>query len=440
MTFRHVAVVLALFGSALAAQNRMIVRTTPAAVDEVAKFQGLRVVGNLDGAAKQVYVMEAPDENSGALAIARLKLNPAVQNVEADARVTLPEAQLNQSTVAILDGAATAASHGNRLVAYSRQPAFTITALPQAQTMATGAGIVAVIDTGIDEKHPVLAGFVIPGYDFTRNSPGPASDIADLSQSTVAILDQSTVAILDQSTVAILDQSTVAILDQSTVAILDSAVVPKSFGHGTMVAGLIHLAAPTAKIMPLKAFSADGTAKLSDIVRAIYYAADAGAKVINMSFSMDSQSQELKNAINYANSKRTVMVSSVANAGSSAVVYPAASNKVLGVASTTNYDARSTFSNYGDDVSLAAPGEALITTFPFNRYAVVWGTSFSTGLVSGTTALIAQVNGRVNQAQAAAALSNAVPLPGQGLGWGRLNASWALTYVRGTDDRENEQE
>ena len=62
--------------------------------------------------------------------------------------------------------------------------------------------------------------------------------------------------------------------------------MPVAFGHGTMVAGLIHLVAPTARIMPLKAFRADGTSTLADILRAIYFAADNGARVINMSFSL----------------------------------------------------------------------------------------------------------------------------------------------------------
>ena len=61
-----------------------------------------------------------------------------------------------------------------------------------------------------------------------------------------------------------LNQSTAAILEPSTAAILEGNPLPSHFGHGTMVAGLIHLFAPSAKIMPLKAFNADGTADVSD--------------------------------------------------------------------------------------------------------------------------------------------------------------------------------
>ena len=69
---------------------------------------------------------------------------------------------------------------------------------------------------------------------------------------------------------------------------MDVSRLPHAFGHGTMVAGLVHVVAPTASIMPLKAFSADGSSNLFDIERAIYYAVDHGAKVINMRFSMDA--------------------------------------------------------------------------------------------------------------------------------------------------------
>jgi len=151
------------------------------------------------------------------------------------------------------------------------------------QFFATGVGIVAVIDTGADPNHPVLKTSLVPGFDFTRNLPGIPSEFADLSQSTASILDQSTASILDQNTIIVLNQSTASILDQSTASILDRTQVPQVFGHGTMVAGIIHLVAPTAQIMPLKAFKADGTSNVFDILRAVYYAVDHGAKVINTS-------------------------------------------------------------------------------------------------------------------------------------------------------------
>src|SRR5207302_7710401 len=115
--------------------------------------------------------------------------------------------------------------------------------------------VVAVIDTGVDPSQPVLAGVLTDGYDFTRNRDG-GSEMADVNQSTVAAVDGAPPAWVNQSTVACVDQSTVAAVD-------DQAHV--AFGHGTMVAGVVHLVAPNARIMPLKAFGADGTGYTSDI-------------------------------------------------------------------------------------------------------------------------------------------------------------------------------
>jgi subtilisin family serine protease len=228
---------------------------------------------------------------------------------------------------------------------------------------------------------------LVPGYDFTRNIAGYASDLADINQSTAAILEQSTAAILESTKVVQLNQSTAAILEQSTAAILEGNPVPSHFGHGTMVAGLIHLVAPTAQIMSLKAFNADGSADEADIIRAIYYAADNGAKVINMSFELPGISDAMLKALNYAARKGVICVASAGNDAQSALVYPAAYGNVIGVGSVDQQNQLSSFSNFGPDiVTLVAPGEALITTYPGNHYAAAWGTSFSSALVAGGVA------------------------------------------------------
>ena len=224
--------------------------------------------------------------------------------------------------------------------------------------------------------------------------------------------------------------STASILDQSTASILDTRQVPQEFGHGTMVAGIIHLVAPTALIMPLKAFKADGTSNLFDILRAIYYAVDHGAKVINMSFSTEQGSAAMGRAMNYAGSRGVICVSSVGNKGARLRVYPAAFDYVFGVGSTSNLDTRSTFSDFGDDVQLAAPGEGIITTYPGGHYAAAWGTSFSAAFVSGGAALLLQINMRTNPDTAVDALGNAKGLPARlGLGDGRIDLYQALSSM-----------
>src|SRR5207245_7433104 len=119
-----------------------------------------------------------------------------------------------------------------------------------------------------------------------------------------------------------------------------------------------------------------------------------GAKVLNMSFSYTNSSQELANAIKYANSNGVVSVASAGNDGKQVKVYPGALPSVVDVASTSNQNIQSVFTNYGaPPVWLAAPGEGVVTTYPWGTYAAGWGTSFSTPFVVGTAARVLGSNG-----------------------------------------------
>ena len=272
-----------------------------------------------------------------------------------------------------------------------------------------GAGVtVAVIDTAVDTAHPVLAGKLMPAVDCVGSSTQttPCSGLvntiwtdptvtATLDQSTVIILDQSTVIILDQSTVIILDQSTVIILDSNSATALQGKQLPGDFGHGTMVASLISAAAPNATIMPIRAFQADGSANLTDVVAAVYYAVNNGAKVINMSFDLDTSDPTLADAITAATQAGVICIASTANVSSNAAVYPAAYNSatqsVIGVGSVDSLTGmfRSSFSGYGSpSVDVYAPGESLIAAYPGNHFAVASGTSFATALASGVAAVV----------------------------------------------------
>ncbi len=351
------------------------------------------------------------------------QLSPSENDGGSRAAVTL------ESLVDLLSGAAPVNYFGAQVRAgYVTQRGTQMIELPGAQaTFGKGAGTVAIIDTGIDTGHPALAGSLVQGYDFTRNRPDTVSELTDLDQSTVVILDQSRLINLASKLFPVqLSQSTVVILDQSTVVILDPYNLPKAFGHGTMVAGLVHLVAPSAKIMPLKAFSADGSANLSDIIRAIRYAADNGANVISMSFDMAVNSPDLQAAVTYAASKGAILVAAAGNEGNSQYVYPAALYGVIGVGSVNYSDKRSPFSNYGRTARTSAPGEALITTYPGNNYAGVWGTSFSTGLVSGAVALMKQVKPHLHGSDISDYLESGVHID-QGMGDARLDLVMLLT-------------
>ena len=433
-----IGLALVLVAGPAAAQKRFILHAPAADVPGIAARNGLTVVRPLDSHNHDIFLVTAdavaPDQ-----LVERVKANEQeVVGLELDKDLIVPETsaglRLNQSTAAVLDalsvrGAVTFFG-ASVLSGYVNQPAATLIRVAEAQQLSTGAGTVAVIDTGVDPRHPALVSSLVLGYDFTRDLPGVASELADLTQSTAAVLDQSTAAVLDKNLVALVNQSTAAVLDQSTAAVLDTSKLPAAFGHGTMVAGLVHRVAPTAKIMPLKAFKGDGTSSLFNILRAIYFAVDNGAKVINMSFSLAESSEELMRAINFADSKKVISVASTGNNGREALVYPAAFRNVIGVASTSNLDIRSSFTNYGGAlVCVAAPGEGVITTYPGNNYAGAWGTSFSTPLVAGGAALFVQVDPQTNWDQAAGNFSRAAKI-GQDLGAGRLDLYQAVQKAK----------
>ncbi|HWC19120.1 MAG TPA: S8 family serine peptidase, partial [Terriglobales bacterium] len=346
---------------------------------------------------------------------------------------------LDQSTAGILDsvaGATVLNYFGTQVPSfYVDQTATSLIRLTDAQNQfsAFGSGTVAIIDTGVDPNHAALQPVLLPGFDFTRDQEG-ANELLDLDQSTAGILDQSTAGILDQTAVLTLNQSTAGILDQSTAGILDSSKLPRDFGHGTMVAGVVHLVAPQAHILPLKAFDGHGIGHIYDVVNAIFYAVDVGgANVINMSFDYGhAQSPMLKLALWYANMRGAICVAAAGNGDSSMAVFPAGYGMTFGVASTSTDpvpDLQSGFSNYGSWVDMAAPGEAIRTTYPGNHYAAAWGTSFSTPFVSGTVALLHQFADPLTKDSVAAALSKAAWI-NPNLGWGRLDVYRAVaTYA-----------
>ena len=405
--------VLACGALSAGAANYILQTASGADIQQITARYSLILVRSLADRSQTVFLVSAVQPVTPQLT-KQILSDPAVRLFESDADVDSPETKPTSPPITSLAALGTAITNRAPIQyfgamvrsSYVQQPAAALIRLPDVlASYASGGGIVAVIDTGVDPDHPALKGALVPGYDFTRNQPGYAPETADLSQSTVAILDQS------------------------TVAILDGSQLPADFGHGTMVAGLIHLVAPIARIMPLKAFHADGSAQLSDIVRAIYFAVDNQAAVINMSFSSPNPSATLTNALQYAWSHGVVCVASVGNDGREVIVYPAGVPHTIGVASTTPLDRRSVFSNYGNYVRISAPGEALITTYPGNNYAGVWGTSFSTALVSGAIALLTQVNPKHPPAALMEALEHGHHLQMDDMGDARLDLYATVLYA-----------
>lgn len=388
-----------------AQQPGLIVRDTLGVthLTVLCELAGCQVVENLGAPLNKVFLV-APTLLGGLDWLLNiLPLQLGIVSVEVDRLVNLlatPPLNLIPNQLADnlpVDYYGTVVSHG-----YLEQPASSIIRIGETQNgfHVSGSDIVAVIDTGVDPAHPALAPVLLPGHDFVHNRNG-ADETGDLDHSTVAVLDGGggTPEYVSPWTAAVVSPAGAAALNTSQYA---------AFGHGTMVAGIVHLVAPTATILPLKAFSSDGTGYASNIIRAVYFAIAQGSKVVSMSFSFSSSSSAMSDAIQYANSNGVICVAAAGNEGEDIRVYPASFNQVMGVASTSNSDTLSTFSNYGSQVEwVAAPGENIVSTYPFGTYASSSGTSFSTPFVSGTVALLANVNDSINQSSAANAIGHA---------------------------------
>jgi subtilisin family serine protease len=406
------------------AQARLVVRDSLGlqGLNLTCLLLGCQVKQSIGDPQGQLFVVVFPSILDPITALLRLNLQLGIVGVEIDQTVNTQAAYAGPAPSYLTDKTPTSYYGTTVWHGYVAQPANKLirTSSTQSTFNVTGSGVtVAVIDTGVDPTNPVLQNVLVYGYDFTRNANG-GSEKSDVS--TSPDLSQPQSAQVNQRTVAVLDQRTVAVLDSSPYS---------AFGHGTMTAGVVHLVAPQAKIMPLKSCKADGTGYNSDILRAIYYAVKNGAKVLNMSFDYPTYSPELANAIKYANGKGVVSVASAGNDGQKVSVYPAALPSVIDIASTSNSDIQSVFTNYGaPPVWIAAPGEGVMTTYPWGTYAAGWGTSFSAPFASGTAALMLGANGNCTSSKVAPGLAQAVSISNPQLGYGRLDTYRAVQACR----------
>ena len=240
-------------GLPLAAQTSYILTVSPNNAQGVIDRHGLTVTKELFDGVNCVMLVTSASANIPGVET-EVESDLLVGSFEPEQLTSLPELNgltqptLTQSSTSILDGLP-----GRTLVTffgstvpsnYTNQTATSIIRLADARTASklTGNGVVAIIDTGADPNHPALVGVLVPGYDFTRDTPG-FSELADLDPAVAAQLQQSSTSILDaqntlqlnSSAMAILNQSSTSILDQSSTSILDSTLA--EFGHGTMVAG-----------------------------------------------------------------------------------------------------------------------------------------------------------------------------------------------------------
>ena len=257
--------------------------------------------------------------------------------------------------------------------------------------------LVAVVDTGVDYTHPDLTGKVVLGYDFVNNDPDPMDDN----------------------------------------------------GHGTHVAGIVAAATNNGigvasvgfdtRVLAVKVLDANGSGFYSTVAQGITYAADNGARIINLSLRGTVSSSILQDAVNYAWSKGALVVAAAGNDGSNAPVYPAAYPHVLAVAATDWNDERWGLSNYGDYVDVAAPGVGIYSTDwagGVGPYASRSGTSMAAPHVAAVAALVLSVDPGLSNDELAALLTSTADDKGDP-GWdpyygaGRINAYAAVVAAQG---------
>ena len=267
---------------------------------------------------------------------------------------------------------------------------------PQGWDISTGSGnvVIAILDTGVDPTHPDLSEKLVPGYNFYDNNTN-TSDV---------------------------------------------------YGHGTAVAGSaaaisnnyngVAGVAWNSPIMPLRISDASGWATYSAMASAMTYAADRGAKVINISFAGTSSSSTLQNAVNYAWNKGAILFASAGNYSTNTPYYPAACNNAVSVSATTSSDSLASFSNYGNWIDISAPGVSIYTTLNGGGYGSKSGTSFSSPITAGLAALIFSANPLLTNAEVVEVLlENADDLGASGYdpyyGWGRINVYKTLLAAIG---------
>lgn len=305
---------------------------------------------------------------------------------------------------------------------YGSQYAIDQLGLGPAHLRSTGFGVVvAILDTGVEASHPLLADSTLPnGENFVTKLP--------------ATVDQGDGA------------------DNDGDGLVDEMV-----GHGTFVAGLVRLVAPDAKILPVTVLDSEGVGDAFRIGKGMYYAIDHGADVLNMSLGSTYRSAIIEDAAAEAQTKGVVVVGAAGNFNvEDPREYPACDGSSFGVAAVTRLDLKAPFSNFNDKLDFSAPGhsefvagsttvfdpaKSIISSVPGGGVGVWRGTSFANAFVSAGVALIRAQhpnwpNGQVPTNQIASAIedvlaTSAVPLNDLNpayedmLGYGRIDLAAA---------------
>ena len=266
--------------------------------------------------------------------------------------------------------------------------------------------------------------------------------------------DGVTVAVIDSGLYGAADGESHEDIDPAKVvspynAISGGTNVSDDHGHGTFVAGMIIANTnnsagiagimPNVKLMPIKVSTKDRDASISDVIKAIEYAVDNGADIINMSLGTNDFSEALKTACDNAVEKGVIIVAAAGNDGSSKPCYPAAYDSVIGVGSLTSDNLLAATSQYGESVYVTAPGAGVVSTDNIsNGYKRSSGTSFASPEAAALAAMAKSIDGTMNQDSFKKLLQDTCTDLGETghdslYGYGMLNFEKAVNTLLGTD-------
>lgn len=360
----------------------------------VTRLQGT-IVGTIDALQIAIVQMNAlADATALHQAAATLAQDPAVVYAAPNTPFTIadetPQASGGQRVflplaVGLAGWVPNDPRYGNQAYAWNQINA------PAAWNVTRGSSstVIAIVDTGILLNHPDLRDKIVAGYDF---------------------------------------------VDQDTTPM-------DGHGHGTHVAGLaaaesnngigVAGACPNCKLMPVRVLDDNGSGDLDTVAHGIVWAADHGARVINLSLTSPQDSPVLDDALNYAWQHGALPVCAAGNQNTNnPQVYPASNGHCVAVAATTADDVRASYSNYGPWVALAAPGDGVYSTWAWRAadgtlnasYEYNSGTSMATPFVAGTAGLLAST-GLTNEQLRQRLCTTADQTPNTGAYWqcGRLD-------------------
>ena len=258
-------------------------------------------------------------------------------------------------------------------------------------TQGQAENVIAIVDTGVDPTHPDLAAKLVPGFNFYDNNTNSADVV----------------------------------------------------GHGTLVAGAAAAIGNNGvgvigvgwqnKIMPLRVTDPTGLTYQSTVATAVTWAADHGAKVVNLSIGNVAGSATTTSAAQYARSKGVLVVAASGNCG--CVDATAENPYIVSVGNTDQNDGLYASSSQGNYVDISAPGVLIYSTQRGGGYAYATGTSIASPIVAGVAALMLSANPALTPADVEALLEANADDRGptgwdQGYGWGRVNAYRAVAAAK----------